>query len=58
MRLVRRFHKGLHMQPGNHYPLLDRIDIHVDVPRVAYEKITDQRLGQQFSSSSACRPSC
>jgi len=27
-------------------PLLDRIDIHVDVPRVAYEKLTDQRLGE------------
>src|SRR3972149_8202991 len=25
-------------------PLLDRIDIHVDVPRVAYEKLTDQRV--------------
>ena len=27
-------------------PLLDRIDIHVDVPRVAYEKLTEQRLGE------------
>ncbi len=27
-------------------PLLDRIDIHVDVPRVPYEKLTDQRLGE------------
>jgi len=27
-------------------PLLDRIDIHVDVPRLAYEKLTDQRLGE------------
>lgn len=27
-------------------PLLDRIDIHVDVPRVAYEKLTDQRAGE------------
>jgi magnesium chelatase family protein len=26
--------------------LLDRIDIHVEVPRVAYEKLTDQRLGE------------
>jgi magnesium chelatase family protein len=33
-------------------PLLDRIDIHVDVPRVAYEKLTDQRLGE---SSEAVR---
>src|SRR5262245_51383220 len=27
-------------------PLLDRIDIHVEVPRVAYEKLTDQHLGE------------
>jgi len=27
-------------------PLLDRIDIHVDVPRVPYEKLTDARLGE------------
>ncbi|HKZ69323.1 MAG TPA: ATP-binding protein, partial [Anaerolineales bacterium] len=33
-------------------PLLDRIDIHVEVPRVAYEKLTDQRLGE---SSKAIR---
>jgi len=26
--------------------LLDRIDIHVEVPRVAYEKLTEQRLGE------------
>ena len=27
-------------------PLLDRIDIHVEVPRVAYDKLTDTRLGE------------
>ena len=27
-------------------PLLDRIDIHVEVPRVDYEKLTDERLGE------------
>ena len=27
-------------------PLLDRIDIHVEVPRVAYEKLTDERMGE------------
>ncbi|OJX47258.1 MAG: magnesium chelatase [Chloroflexi bacterium 44-23] len=27
-------------------PLLDRIDIHVEVPRVEYEKLSSQRLGE------------
>jgi magnesium chelatase family protein len=27
-------------------PLLDRIDIHIQVPRVAYEKLSDDRLGE------------
>jgi magnesium chelatase family protein len=27
-------------------PLLDRIDIHVEVPRVEFEKLTDDRLGE------------
>lgn len=27
-------------------PLLDRIDIHVDVPRLEYDKLTDQRFGE------------
>ena len=27
-------------------PLLDRIDIHVDVPRVNYDKLTSDRLGE------------
>jgi len=27
-------------------PLLDRIDIHVQVPRVEYEKLSDSRLGE------------
>lgn len=27
-------------------PLVDRIDIHVEVPRVDYEKLTDARLGE------------
>src|SRR5690606_29169560 len=27
-------------------PLLDRIDIHVEVPRVDYEKLSDERLGE------------
>ena len=28
-------------------PLLDRIDIHVEVPRVEYEKLTDRRAGER-----------
>jgi magnesium chelatase family protein len=31
-------------------PLLDRIDIHVEVPRVDYEKLTDDRLGEPSES--------
>ncbi len=27
-------------------PLLDRIDIHLEVPRVEYEKLSDDRLGE------------
>ena len=27
-------------------PLLDRIDIHIEVPRVQYEKLSDGRLGE------------
>ena len=27
-------------------PLLDRIDIHVEVPRVDYDKLADDRLGE------------
>jgi magnesium chelatase family protein len=28
-------------------PLLDRIDIHVEVPRIEYEKLTDRREGER-----------
>ena len=30
-------------------PLLDRIDIHIEVPRVEYEKLSDERLGESSS---------
>ncbi len=30
-------------------PLLDRIDIHLDVPRVDYEKLSDMKLGEPSS---------
>jgi magnesium chelatase family protein len=31
-------------------PLLDRIDIHIEVPRVDYEKLSRDRMGEQPSS--------
>jgi magnesium chelatase family protein len=31
-------------------PLLDRIDIYVEVPRVAYDKLSDSRLGESSST--------
>ncbi len=31
-------------------PLLDRIDIHVEVPRVEYNKLTDERRGESSAS--------
>lgn len=34
-------------------PLLDRIDIHVDVPRVEYEKLSDSRYGESSTSIQA-----
>ena len=34
-------------------PLLDRIDIHAEVPRVDFDKLSDQRLGEP---SAAIRP--
>jgi len=34
-------------------PLLDRIDIHIDVPRVAYDKLRDDRLGEPSAAIQA-----
>ena len=34
-------------------PLLDRIDIHIEVPRVAYDKLSDQRLGEPSAAIQA-----
>ena len=31
-------------------PLLDRIDIHVEVPRVEYEKLSDSRFGESSTT--------
>ena len=31
-------------------PLLDRIDIHIEVPRVEYGKLTDDRLGESSAN--------
>jgi len=36
-----------HYQKRISGPLLDRIDIHVEVPRVDYDKLTDERLGER-----------
>ncbi len=34
-------------------PLLDRIDIHIEVPRVDYEKLSDDRLGEPSATIQA-----
>ncbi|HLA97241.1 MAG TPA: YifB family Mg chelatase-like AAA ATPase [Anaerolineales bacterium] len=34
-------------------PLLDRIDIHIQVPRVEYDKLSDQRLGEPSAAIQA-----
>jgi magnesium chelatase family protein len=31
-------------------PLLDRIDIHVEVPRIDFEKLSDRRAGELSSA--------
>jgi len=44
---VTRYHKRI---SG---PLLDRIDIHVEVPRVVYEKLSDDRFGEPSANVQA-----
>jgi magnesium chelatase family protein len=34
-------------------PMLDRIDIHIEVPRVDYEKLSDDRLGEPSANIQA-----
>ena len=41
-------HGGEQDQKRTSGPLLDRIDIHVEVPRVEYEKLSESRLGEAF----------
>ena len=45
--VIRRYQKRL---SG---PLLDRIDIHVEVPRVPFQKLTDERRGEPSAASRA-----
>jgi magnesium chelatase family protein len=35
-------------------PMLDRIDIHIEVPRVEYAKLSDERLGEPSAQVQQC----
>jgi hypothetical protein len=39
-------------------PLLDRIDIHVEVPRVEYEKLSESRPGESSAHGTGAGRSC
>ncbi len=62
VRLLRRPGQSLHLlrrasvtkyQKRISGPLLDRIDIHIEVPRVEYDKLSDQRLGEPSAAIQA-----
>jgi len=43
-----------HQVPEAHLrPLLDRIDIHIEVPRVEYEKLSDRRTNEPSAAIQA-----
>jgi hypothetical protein len=54
LRVLRRPRQAVYLHLLDHHPLpeahlpplLDRIDIHVEVPRVEYEKLSDNRVGE------------
>jgi magnesium chelatase family protein len=47
VRLLWGSEAGLHLYRKRiSGPLLDRIDIHIEVPRVEYERLADDRLGE------------
>ena len=58
MRILQGFAKGMHMcrfgsdeiPKGISGLLVDRIDIHIEVPRVDYEKLSGDRLGETSES--------
>jgi magnesium chelatase family protein len=39
--------------PASSGPLLNRIDIHIEVPRVEYEKLSDDRMGEPSAAIQA-----
>jgi magnesium chelatase family protein len=58
MWILRRFTPSLHLPPGmiTRYrskvsgPLMDRIDIHIDVPAVPYKELSNEYVGEKSES--------